>query len=573
MPSTDTTANTVSNTGKRVVVIGTGIGGVGIAARLSTLGYSVTVVEKNDFAGGRCSLIHKDGFRFDQGPSMLLMPFTFEEIYRDLDVKIEDYLDIKKCETNYKIHFSDNDSITLSSDMAAMNRELERIEKGSFKGFLNFMIEAKYNHDTSFSMMMKFPVTLELMPNFAFLNARWELFTLQNAIAGYKLKVLSSLWGRVSAHFKSDKLRKAFTFQSMYMGMSPYDAPGSYSLLSYSEVADGISYPIGGFNKVITTLETIAKSRGATFKYSCPVKTINIHAETKMSTGVTLESGETINADIVVCNQDLVTAYNTLLPSSPYAQTLRAKNQTCSTISFYWGLKRKLPADNFHGHNVFLAQDYKPSFDSIFQNHTLPNIPSFYIHVPSRIDPSCAPDGGETLVVLVPTGILIDGTSEETVEKLTNRARDFVIKTIQARIPGCMDFENWIASETINTPFTWEKKFGLWKGSALGLSHEIMQVIYMRPSMRHAEYGNCFFVGASTHPGTGVPVVLCGTKILENEIVQIDKLGKGFAHQKIFGVVGYEQGVTATILVAFLAILVAIVRVAVGPASISSFYI
>ncbi|KAJ3031214.1 UNVERIFIED_CONTAM: hypothetical protein HDU68_005820 [Siphonaria sp. JEL0065] len=540
----------MSETKQRIVIVGTGVGGVTMAARMASQGHDVQVFEKNDFVGGRCSLIKKDGFRFDQGPSMLLMPHVFKQTYTDLGLEYEKVLDVRKCKTNYKIHYPDNDSITLTSNLVEMKNELERIEPGSFKRYLAFIQEAQYNHDTSLDMV--------LTKNF---KHWWDLLSLENAIAGIRMKIVYSWWDRACVYFKSDKLKKAFTFQSMYMGMSPYDAPGAYTLLAYTEAADGIHYPIGGFNKVCSTLEDIAKERGATFTYNAGVKSIDVDQITGLASGVTLENGEKIEADIVICNQDLVTAYNTLLPPTRYARTLQTKNQTCSTVSFYWGLNKKLPEDNFHAHNVFMANEYKPSFDCIFKDFTLPDSPSFYIHIPSRIDPSAAPEGCETIAVLVPTGVITETTSPQEIKAIHARARASVIAAIQSRIPNCTDFESWIASETVNTPYEWQEKFSLWKGSALGLSHEIMQVVYMRPQMRHEKYGNLFFVGASAQPGTGVPVVLCGAKILEKEILDIIKAGGGFKHKKVFGILGIEESISLVVLMAVLSVVVGVCAV------------
>ncbi|KAJ3291515.1 hypothetical protein HDU79_002342 [Rhizoclosmatium sp. JEL0117] len=542
---------------QRIVIIGAGVGGTAAAARLATLGHEVVVLEKNSFGGGRCSLISEKGFRFDQGPSILLMPQIFQETYADLGFNMDDVLDVRKCDTNYKIHFPDNDSLTMTTDLVEMKKEFERVEPGSFEGFLGWMQESKYNHDTSINMVLKKTY-----------RHWWDFLTLQNARFGLKMKVLDSLWGRAGTYFKSDKMKKAFTFQSMYMGMSPYDAPGTYNLLSYSEWADGIHYPVGGFNMVCQTLEAIAKDRGATFRYNTPVKRIDVDSATGLANGVTLENGEQIHADIVVCNQDLVTAYNTLLPKTQYSRSLQSKNQTCSTISFYWGLNQKLPTENFHAHNVFLANEYRPSFDSIFKNNTLPDSPSFYIHIPTRVDPSAAPEGCETLAVLVPTGIITEKTTEQEMKSIHARARAAVIEAVQSRIPGCDDFESWIVTESVNTPFTWEEKFGLWKGSALGLSHDLLQVIYMRPEMRHADYGNLFFVGASTHPGTGVPVVLCGAKLLEEEIETILAKGEGFKHKNYLGLLNFGDAVTAGLLVTLISFLIAFISMNVGSPSV-----
>ncbi|KAI8613469.1 phytoene dehydrogenase [Chytriomyces sp. MP71] len=539
----------------RVVVVGAGTGGTATAARLSQLGMDVLVLEKNEFCGGRCSLIEtKSGFRFDQGPSMLLMPHVFAETYADLGVRMKDVVDLVKCKTNYKVNFPDGDSVTLSTDMTTMKNELERLEPGSFDGYLRFLREAKHHHDTSFSMV--------LTKNYAHW---WDLVTIQNAIEAIKLHVLTTLWGRVCKFFKSDKLRRAFTFQSMYMGMSPFDAPGTYSLLDYSEATDGILYPMGGFNKIMTTLETIAKSRGAEFRYSCPVTRIDVDPVTKLASGVTLESGEKITADLVICNMDLVTAYSRLLPQTRLTHSILRKNQSCSTISFYWGLNRKLPEDSFHAHNIFLAQDYKPSFDTIFKEGTLPDNPSFYVHVPTRVDPAAAPDGCDAVMILVPTACLgDDATSRAGMKALVARARAAVVAGIQSRLTDEEIFEDWIVSEEVNSPLDWEDKFGLWKGSALGLSHEVLQVLYFRPQMRHEKYGNVFFVGASTHPGTGVPVVLCGAKVLEKIIVDIVKAGKGFKRELYFGILGYEKAVTLSMIIAIVSVIVGFISLALG---------
>ena len=169
----------------------------------------------------------------------------------------------------------------------------------------------------------------------------------------------------------------------MYMGMSPYDAPGTYNLLQYTELAEGIWYPIGGFNIFIQKLETIAKNFGARFLYSSPVRSSDLDPTTNMATGVTLENGTHLDADVVVCNADLVTAYNKLLPPTNYAKRLGKEPHTSSTFSFYWGMDRIV--EGLDPHNVFLAgQDYRSSFDDIFKHGSLPEEPSFYLHVPSR---------------------------------------------------------------------------------------------------------------------------------------------------------------------------------------------
>lgn len=205
------------------------------------------------------------------------------------------------------------------------------------------------------------------------------------------------------------------------------------------------------------------------------------------------------------------------MPSTSYGKHLGETGAlTASTISFYWGLSQKIT--ELDTHNIFLANDYKSSFDDIFKRHTLPDDPSFYVNVPSRIDATAAPDGKETLVVLVPVSHIMPN-NENRIDELIKFARSKVIQTLQTRLK-IEKFEELIETETINDPRTWQSKFNLWKGSALGLSHNIMQVLHFRPSTRSHLFKNLYFVGASAHPGTGVPIVLCGAKLVEKQIME-----------------------------------------------------
>lgn len=283
--------------------------------------------------------------------------------------------------------------------------------------------------------------------------------------------------------------------------MSPYDAPAVYSLLQYTEFAEGIWYPKGGFNMVVQKLETIAtKKYDATFLYNSPVAKINTEDDNKKVTGITLENGEIIEADAVVCNADLVYAYHHLLPPCKWTKnTLASKKLTSSSISFYWSMKQKVPQLDVH--NIFLAEAYKESFDEIFKDNSLPSEASFYVNVPSRIDPTAAPENKDSIIVLVPIGhmksLLGDKVEEENYPRMVERAREMVIEVIQHRL-GINNFKDLIEHESHNDPAIWQSKFNLWRGSILGLSHDILQVLWFRPSTKDStqRYDNLFFVGA-----------------------------------------------------------------------------
>ncbi|KAG1470346.1 hypothetical protein G6F56_002736 [Rhizopus delemar] len=502
---------------KHIVVIGAGVGGTATAARLSREGFKVTVVEKNDFSGGRCSLIHHNGHRFDQGPSLYLMPKLFRDAFADLDERIEDHLNLLRCDNNYKVHFDDGQSIQLSSDLTRMKTEIERWEgPDGFGRFLDFMKEMHVHYETG--------VWIAIKRNF---ESIWDLIKIKYLPEVFRLHLFNKIYQRASVYFKSKRMRMAFTFQTMYMGMSPYDAPAVYSLLQYTEFAEGIWYPRGGFNMVVQKLESIAANKyGAKFMYNAPVAKINTVDGQKRVTGVTLESGEVIEADAVVCNADLVYAYHHLLPPCSWTtQTLASKKLTSSSISFYWSMSKVI--EQLDVHNIFLAEAYKESFDEIFKDLSMPSEASFYVNVPSRIDPSAAPANKDSVIVLVPIGHMKTSQKEDYAE-LVKRARKMVLEIINRRL-GTKDFEQYIEHEIVNDPSVWQSKFNLWKGSILGLSHDVFQVLWFRPSTRDStgRYDNLYFVGASTHPGTGVPIVLAGSKLTSDQVC------KGFGQKPL----------------------------------------
>lgn len=425
-----------------------------------------------------------------------------------------------------------------------MKREVEKWEgKAGFQRYLAWLSEAHAHYEISVREVLhkNFTSILGLL--------RWNF--LSNVIA---LHPFESIYSRASKYFWSERLRRVFTFGSMYMGMSPFDAPGTYSLLQYTELAEGIWYPVGGFHAVVAALVKVGERLGVSYRLNTSVSSVLTSSNGKNATGVRLESGETLSADIVVVNADLVYAYNNLFSSPPtsspsYAKTLSKRAGSCSSISFYWSLSKQIP--QLQTHNIFLADSYQESFDAIFKRQSIPSEPSFYVNVPSRIDPSAAPLGCDSVVVLVPTGHLLksrtfsnnaysfnsqtiaNGTtgaglekeldieSEQNWESIISIARTKIQSTITERLslPPNM-LSDSIVHEYINSPHSWESTFNLDKGSILGLSHSFFNVLAFRPGIRHKWLKNAYFVGASTHPGTGVPIVLAGAKMTAQAVLE-----------------------------------------------------
>jgi phytoene desaturase (3,4-didehydrolycopene-forming) len=431
-------------------------------------------------------------------------------------------VELLKCEPNYLMHFHDGLHVTLSTDTATMKAEVERHEgPAGFDRYLSFLQEAHRHYTLSVQHVLTRPFS-------SFLSYFRPAF----AIQVFTLHPFSILYSRAALYFRTERLRRAFTFGSMYMGMSPFESPATYSLLQYAELAEGIWYPRGGFHKVIEALVGVAERLGVKFHLSTAVGSVNVDPKSKRATGVTLSNGQVHEADVVLINADLVTAYSKLLPQSEpairsYASRLRRWRTSCSSISFYWSLSSST-AFALTTHNIFLAEHYKYSFDQIFHDHLLPDDPSFYVNCPGHTDPSAAPPGKDTVVVLVPCGHLDPDATPESEEKkwsaLAERAKMQILRTIRARTG--LDLAPLIVHEEINTPVTWATSLELDRGAILGLAHDFFSVLAFRPRTRaRGLKGGCWFVGASTHPGTGVPIVVAGSKLVVDEILAEERGG------------------------------------------------
>lgn len=444
--------------------------------------------------------------------------------------------------------FGDGECFELSTDTSVMKREIEKWEgKAGFERYLQWLGEAHRHYEVS--------VVEVLHKNFMSLI---NLVRPSFLVHLFALHPFESIYYRASKYFWTERLRRVFTFGSMYMGMSPFDAPGTYSLLQYTELAEGIWYPVGGFHAVVSALVRVCERLGVNIRLNSPVTAVLTSPNGRTTTGVQLSSGEKLTADLVVINADLVYAYNNLFPTSTnhsYATSLQKRDGSCSSISFYWALSEKVP--ELTTHNIFLADEYRESFDSIFKRQSIPNEPSFYVNVPSRIDSSAAPDGKDSIVVLVPVGHLLNSATpsgfpaassgdgiapEEDWNTIVHSARDKVLSIIESRT-GCTPLLKRIIHEDVNSPPSWESAFNLDKGSILGLSHSFFNVLAFRPKTKHAQIEGVYFVGASAHPGTGVPIVLAGAKITTAQILEerglaIPWQGKG----DIFQDQGVRQG-------------------------------
>ena len=485
---------------KSVVIIGAGVGGIYAAARLAKHGYQVTVVEKNRQAGGRCNFFERDGHSFDTGPTILMMPEIYDRAFSDLGEKMKDHLELLRIEPTYHLHFHDGTKLTLTSNQKMMQEQLEAIEPNSYNALQRYLRESEFFYKLA-------------MPNFIDRDFRnlFEYFNLKNLYLALKLKVLINHYNYVDKFFSDQRLKEAFTFRDAYLGLDPYEASAMFSMLQYLEIATGVWLPKGGMYSFIDAMSGLAEKLGAEFIFNTPVKQVNVKKE--KAVGVTSANGQKFDADIVVANADLTYVYRHLLPDDEMAQSLLRKKHTCSAITFYWGIDKKYP--QLGTHNLFVSGNYRQSFKQVMKDHSLPDDPSFYVHTPVQVDPVRAPKGHDTIMVVVPVGHISEAAPQNWTD-IRNRARKIVIKRLAAI--GVTNIEKHIKFEVSYTAEDWVNLYNLAKGSTLGLGHNLMQMGYLRPKNRHRRYNNLYFVGASTHPGSGVPTVLISARLASERI-------------------------------------------------------
>ncbi len=494
---------------KTVIVIGAGIGGICAAIHLAKRGFRVTVLEKNARPGGRCDHFTREGHVFDTGPTLLVMRQLFEEEFAALGISMSEQMDLQRVDPTYHLVFDNGSRLALTSDMKSMQEQLEAFQPGAFQGMLQYMLEGQRHYRLGIEKLVKRDF-----------RKATEFFTLENLPLLFKVKPLVNHYKNMSTYFDDPRLKAAFTFQDMYMGLSPFQAPATFSMMPYTELAHGVWYPRGGMYSLVGTLMSLAHQAGVEFAYQTTVESIEINQGKAQA--VHLAGGSRLKADVILANADLPYVYENLLPPEGETDRLSRKRFSCSVISFFWGLDKPYPA--LAPHTLFLSDDYRQTFETIIDDLGLPANPCVYVHAPSRLDPAMAPEGQDTLTAIVPVGHMSEDGSQDW-GAMRDQARQHIFRRLAAL--GITDLESHIKFETTFTPLSWRKRYNLVKGSTHGLCHNLTQLGYFRPSNRHARYHNLYFVGASTHPGTGLPTAMVSGRLTAQRVA--DEMEPGIA--------------------------------------------
>ncbi len=486
---------------KSAIVIGAGIGGLTAAIHLARSGLHVTVLEKNAGPGGRCNRLSREGHHFDTGPTLFVMPLLYKAEFRCLGTSLQERLNLQRVDPTYHLIFDDGSQLALTSNMESMREQLESIQPGSFKGLQNYLKEGERHYQ----------LVLDNLVNRDFRKVN-DFINLENFRLAFLLKPLINHYRNMSLYFDEPRLKSAFTFQDLYTGLSPFEAPATFSMMPYTELAHGVWYPKGGMYSIVETLMDLACQHSVEFVFDSSVERINVNAT--HAQGVVLADHTRLDADIVLANADLPYVYQCLLPQDGMVKSLSRKQFSCSAISFFWGVDKTYQA--LGPHTLFLAEDYRHNFDTIMQDLSLSANPSIYIHAPTRLDPAMAPPNEDTLTAIIPVGHLSED-GKQNWDDLRDQAREQVFRRL--RLLGITDLQSHIKFEETYTPITWRERYNLMKGSTHGLSHRLTQMAYFRPSNRHPRYQNLYFMGASTHPGTGLPTAMVSGRLVSQRIM------------------------------------------------------
>lgn len=474
---------------KKIAVIGAGVGGLSCAARLAHDGYDVEIFEKLPKCGGRNHMLEDKGFKFDMGPSFVLMPDFFKEVFSYCNRILNDYLDLKVLDVNYKIFYPDGDSLTIYRDLSKTKEELERIEKGSTASYGKFIEETKRLYD-----LVK-PLLYKCFTPRSLLNpAYWPLIT--------KLRINESYWNIARRYFKSEKLCFAFTFEAMFMGVSPYQAPAFYSIITYTDHVQKIAHPIGGMYKIPLALEKMAKEFGAKFNYGQEVNQVSSNGRVKLAV-----KGKDYIFDKAVINADYAYAQEKLL-----GNRIPEYKYSCSVYLLYLGLKKKV--SGVMHHNLFFASDLNKNLREIFNDGVTSGDPSFYIHVPTVTDESLAPEGKDIFYILVPVANL--SKAKEDFSEKEEALRSIIFDKINRTLG--INLEDLIEVEHKFYPQDFIERYNIKNGATFGLAHNLMQSAFFRPPNFNLKDKNIYFTGASTQPGGGLPVVIASSRIVSDLI-------------------------------------------------------
>jgi len=499
---------------KKVSVIGAGVAGLASACRLQASGYEVTVYEKNAIPGGKMHQIKKDGYTYDVGPTLVMMPEVYEDVFKFANKNPEDYITMHRLEPMYSVYF-DRETLAhydVSSDLVKLNAMLEARRPQAAQGFYQYLSEIYKRYQVALNHFIRRP--------FRSYRDIYNPFMLKQA---YKLKTFGSAEKMMNKYIKDRDIAQMFSFQTLYIGVSPQKGPSLYNIIPMIELLYGVWTIKGGMHAMARGMEQLLKDLGGSVKYNQTVEEILI--DNKQTQGIKV-NGQTIKSDYVVSNADFPYTMKHLIHDAKAKGKYTDKNidnmdYSCSCLIFYWGMDKSydLPM-----HTFIVSKDLDTNLKQIFNGEFIDDA-SIYLSIPSKGDSDMAPKDKDGFYVLIPVSELstVKYAYDDTV---IDAYKENALKKIE-RLPGCDNVRSEIVSESIYTPYDFKEKFNAYNGATFGLQPTLRQSNHWRPQAKSKTVEGLYFTGSSTHPGAGVPIVLESGKICAEELRR-DEPSDGF---------------------------------------------
>ena len=487
---------------KKAVVVGAGPGGLAAAILLARSGVDVTILEKRATVGGRTSTIERDGFKFDTGPTFFLYPRVLREIFaaagRDLDTEVP----MERLDPQYRLVFGSGGELLATPDLKKMEKAIAALCPADAAGFHRFFLDNR-NKLERFLPFLESPF-----------DSWRDLAKLQMLKMMPLLRPWSSLDADLRKYFSDERIRLGFSFQSKYLGMSPFTCPSLFSILSFLEYEHGVFHPIGGCGAVSQAMARVARDLGVKISLEEPVEAMTFDG--RKATGVRTAS-RTLKADAVVVNADFAEAMRRMVPNELRRkwtnERIERKRFSCSTFMMYLGIEGNYK-DLAH-HTIYLSRDYQQNLRDIERDHVLSSDPSFYVQNACVTDPSLAPRGYSTLYVLAPV------THESAKVDWAAEQQSFRKRVIaQLSKIGIEGLEKRIRFEKVLTPKDWQNDYALHMGATFSMAHSLRQMLHLRPHNRFEDLDGVYLVGGGTHPGSGLPVIFESARITSRLLLE-----------------------------------------------------
>jgi len=486
---------------QRIVVIGSGFAGLSAASVLAKAGYRVSILEKNDQAGGRAGLWEKDGFKFDMGPSWYWMPDVFDNYFALFGKKTADFYDLKRLDPGYQIYFGKDDLMKIPASMEQLEQLFEQEEPGSSKNLREFLKQAAYKYKVGMGEYV-------FRPSHSITEfIDWRLIR-----ESFRIQMLTSMSKHVRKYFKNPKLIKLLEFPVLFLGATPQNTPAMYSMMNYADLALGTWYPMGGMHEIVKAMVKTAQEQGVEIKLNHEV--LKIETENGKVKYLITNQG-IVNADFVIAGADYEHVDQSLLdkPNRNYDQKYwDSRTMSPSSLLFYIGLDKKV--EGILHHNLFFDEDFELHAEEIYTKPDWPQKPLFYVSCPSKTDSSVAPQGCENLFFLMPVAPDLkddEATRAYYFHLMINRFEKITGQLIRESIVVKRSYahQDFIAD------------YHSFKGNAYGLANTLKQTAFFKPAMKSKKIKNMLFTGQLTVPGPGVPPSLISGQVAAREAIKL----------------------------------------------------